>query len=300
MLCRYGNEAHLNSPQPQAVVFLVTGTEDQWPQLDLSSVQGISMPPPASSLQIGPVLVAPNTTASSGLYKLTIRVGGLPEPLVVPFRFTNASGWTQEQTAAQQRKNNLQGQVNTHSASLHAKRSETRKLEESIQQALQGAQNSLGQSVTLQNWEQAIRHCQLKLQHLPPARSLHMRYQVLHPQQRTELGLVPGVIGFAYELLHVANEDDARLLSWCAAGNLQILFVMTWKAQEAVEALWSQWGLTQTQRLTFVPLEGLDPLRAGLQQQALPHEGASAEHDCNSKHGMFTKQCSCSMCTCRP
>ena len=243
------------------------------PQLDLASVPGISMLPSASSTQIGPVSVALNTNAGSGAYQLSVRVAGVPEPLLVPFRFTDASAWTEERTAAQQSRDCAQTQVNEYTAMLGTKRERLDTSKKLIHHALQSATNSLGQPVNVANWEQTSINCNSGLQHLPHPRQTHVRQPMLDQQQKAQLSMVPGVIGFAHELLFVADDDAARLLSWLAQGSLNHLFVADWAAQARVEQLWRQWGLISRFRLTFVPLEGLHTLQTDLRNQALPHAG---------------------------
>ncbi len=245
----------------------------QCPQLDLASVQGISMSPAQSNLLLGPVLVAANTTAASQAYSLSIKVAGVPEALSVAFNFTDAAGWTEDQQAAQQRRSEAQRSVNTHIASLGAKRGHSADAKEAVRRALAGAQESLGTAVNLGNWGQIQKESQQQLQALPAPRRMHMQGQLLHPQRRAELNTIPGVIGFGYELIHVINDDDARLLSWYACASLRILFVTTWAAQKLVEDKWSEWGLTASQSLDFVVLEAVSPMQTNLQQQRLPHEG---------------------------
>ena len=231
------------------------------------------MSPAQSSVLLGPVLVAANATAASQAYSLSIRVAGVQEALSVAFNFTDAAGWTKDQQAAQQRRSEAQRSVNTYIASLGAKRSHSADIEEAVQQALAGAQDSLDTAVNLDNWGEIQNECQQRLQALPAPRGMHMQRPPLHPQWRAELSTIPGVIGFGYELIHVINDDDARLLSWYAQASLHILFVTTWAAQRLVEAKWSEWGLTASQSLYFVVLEAVSPMQTDLQQQSLPHEG---------------------------
>ncbi|DBA95953.1 TPA: hypothetical protein ACH3X1_001474 [Trebouxia sp. C0004] len=61
---------------------------------------------------------------------------------------------------------------------------------------------------------------------------------------------------FGYELIHVINNDGARL-SWYAQTSLHILFVTTWAAQKIVGTKWTEWGLTASPSLDFVVLEAV-------------------------------------------
>ncbi len=293
LLYRFGNAAQLDSSEAQPVSISVTDSTGQraaaqCPQLDPPSVQGISMSPAQSSLLLGPVLVAANATAASQAYSLSIRVAGVPQALIVAFNFTDAAGWTQDQQAAQQRRSEAQRSVNTHTASLGAKRGHSAEAEEAVQRALAGAQNSLGAAVNLDNWGQIQEECQQHLRGLPAPRGMHMQRQVLRPQRRVELSTVPGVIGFGYELIHVINDDDARLLSWYAQASLHMLFVTTWAAQKLVEAKWTEWELTTSQRLNFVVLEAVSPMKTDLHQQRLPHEGLLLNDSNHCMHAICT------------
>lgn len=231
------------------------------------------MSPTDSKIQLGPVLASANAAATSGAFSLTIRVAGVPEPLVVPFTFTDAAGWSHEQQAAQQRKHEAQRRVDASTASLGAKRGAAAGAAQAVQRAMSGAERSLDISVTLDNWHHVVSHCQAELQRLPTPRPLHLRTQMLQHQQKAEISLIVGVIGFGYDLICVTADDDARLLSWYAHGSLESLYVRTWAAAEAVEAKWKEWGLVRGHQLTFVILEGLTPLHQDLQRQWLPHQG---------------------------
>ena len=231
------------------------------------------MSPAQSSVLLGPVFVAPNATAGSQAYSLSIRVAGVLEAVSVPFNFIDAAGWTEDHQAAQQRRSEAQRSVNTYTVILGAKRGHSADAKEAVRQALTGAQDSLGKAVNLANWGQIQKECQQQLQALPAPRGIHMQRQLLHPERRAELSTIPGVIGFGCELIHVINDDDARLLSWYAQASLRILFVTTWAAQKMVGDKWSEWGLTASHSLDFVVLEAVSPMQTGLQQQRLPHKG---------------------------
>ena len=256
-------------------VSAVSKNEDgdaQCPQLDPRSLYSLSMPAADSSISLGPVLVAAGTAASNAPYHLIITVAGVPEPLTVPFTFTDASGWTQEKSAAEQRRSGAQRLVNGLTVARSQKQGNIQAAQESVDQALAAAQGAFGHAVNMDNWAHAKIHCQAdwdRLHQLPLPRPLQLARPKLHEWQRAELSRVPGVIGFAYELLYVADDDQARLLSWFAGNKLEDLFVTTSETKNMVKQLWARWGFMHTQSLNIVYLSnssGSGPL---------PHTGDS-------------------------
>ena len=272
--CRFGNSAALDGDEARAVTFNVSIVHSQAveeqpsPQLDVSSTQSIMMPPLTSTVAVGPTLVAAGTAASNGPYQLSIRVAGVPQPLEVPFTFTDASGWTQEMAAAQQRRDDAQRKHDGLTMAACNNRGCTQKLETQVDEALCGAHRQLGNLVNMNNWLQARAHCEAALQEIPPARPIWLAQPLLHERQKAELRRVPGVIGFAHELLTVADDDQARLLSWFAQNSMWDLILATWDPRDHVRHLWSQWGLMGSKRLTLVSLSSPDSA-----QHKLPHEG---------------------------
>ena len=220
-----------------------------------------------STVALSPVLVAPDTSASSGCYQLSIRVHGVPEPLVVPFTFTDASGWSQEMQAAQLGRDDAQRRVNELTAALAVSRGRTQNLEAAAESALARAQRQLNIAVGINNWQQVRDGCQLELQQLPDGRPARLTHCLVTREQRAQLDTVPEVIGFAHELLYVAGDDEARLLSWFSQGCMWDLFVTDAKCKPQILRLWSVWGL-MGQRLTIRPLPFITATAAWL-----PHSG---------------------------
>lgn len=244
----------------------------QCPQLDPSSLQILSMPAAESSIALDPVLVAEGSAAVHGLYHLTISVAGVPEPLVVPFTFTDASGWTHEKTAAEQSRGEAQRRVNELTATVCQNRGRTQEAQAAIRRILHAAGSQVGRLISLDDWPQASAHCQhelYQLQQLPAPRQVRVARPVLQGWQKAQLDQVPGVIGFAYELLYVADDDQARLLSWFARGSLEDLFVAAWETKDGVQALWASWGLMNKHSLNIVHV----PSHSSSRQGALPHSG---------------------------
>lgn len=241
-------------------VSAVSKSEDgdaQCPRLDQRSLHMLSMPAADSSVSLGPVLVAQGCAASNAPYHLNIWVVGVPEPLTVPFTFTDASGWTQEKSAAEQRRNEAQRLVNGLTVSRGQKRGQTVTAQDLVDEALRAAEGSLGHAVSMDNWIHAKDRCQAEwdqLHQLPAPRPLQVARPKLLDWQRAELDRVPGVIGFAYELLYVADDDQARLLSWFAGNKLEDLFVTTSGTKNAVKQLWARWGFMNTKTLNIVYL----------------------------------------------
>lgn len=277
--CRYGNPALLAGREAADVVCGVSAVskckdgDAQCPQLDPRSSHILSMPAADSSMSLGPVLVAEGCAASNAPYHLTIRVAGVPEPLTVLFTFTDASGWTQEKSAAEQRRNEAQRFVNGLTAAMGQKRGNIQTAQESVDQALQAVQGLLGHAVSIENWAHAKDRCQAewdRLHQLPASRPLHLACPKLLDWQRVELDQVPGVIGFTYELLYVADDDQARLLSWFAGNKLEDLFVTTPGTKNAVKQLWARWGFMNSKSLNIVYLSSSSG------PSALPHTGDPA------------------------
>lgn len=242
----------------------------QSPQLEPQSLHNLSMPAADSSISLGAVLVAEGCAASNASYHLNIRVAGVPESLTVPFTFTNASGWTQERSAAEQRRNEAQRLVNALTAAGCNSRGKIQDARRAVQQVLEAAQGDLGRTINMGNWAQEKQYCQSEWDRLhqhPAPRPVQLARPKLLEWQRAELDRVPGVIGFAYELLYVADDDRARLLSWFAGKKLEDLFVTTAGTKNVVKKLWARWGLMHSQSLDIVYLSNSP--RPG----PLPHTG---------------------------
>ena len=228
------------------------------------------MPAAGSSMLLGPVLVAENCAASNAPYHLIIRVAGVPQPLIVPFTFTDASEWTQEQTAAEQSRKEALGRVNVLTAAVCQNRGQVQSARSAVEHVLEAAQGQLAHVINMANWAQEKQRYQDEwdlLHQLPATRQVQVARPKLQDWQRAELDRVPGVIGFVYELLYVADDDQARLLSWFAGGRLEDLFVTTSATKNAVKELWTRLGLMRTQSLNIVYLQSSS--RPG----ALPHTG---------------------------
>lgn len=249
----------------------VSKSEDgdaQCPQLALWDT--LSMPAAASSMSLGPVLLAEGCAASNALYHLVITVAGVPEPLTVPFTFTDASGWTQEKSAAKQRTNQAQQQVNELTAAVGKNRGDVHDAAAQVDRVLEAAQGALGHAINLDNWTHVRNQCQAewnRLHQLPPPRPAQIARPKLSERQRAELDRVPGVIGFVHELLYVADDDEARLLSWFAGSKLEDLFVANAETKNAVRGLWERWGLMGRQSVNIVYLS------TSSQPGPLPHSG---------------------------
>ena len=293
---RYDNSAQLEGSEA-AVVMLIVGPATagqagaQCPQLDPSHLHKISMTAADSRIALGPVLVAGGSAAVHGLYHLTISVAGVPEPLVVPFTFTDASGWTHEKAAAEHSRSEAQKRVNELTATGCHNRGRTQDAQEAVQRVLDVAEARLGSVIGLDDWPQASAYCQnelYRLQQLPAPRQLRVARSVLQPWQKAQLDRIPGVIGFAYQLLYVADDDQARLLSWFARSTLEDLFVAAWETKEDVQALWGSWGLMNTHSLNIVHV----PEHSSSRQGALPNSGDA------HKSTVPELPCSCVLVTC--
>lgn len=242
----------------------------QCPQLALFSLDSLSMPAAASSMTLGPVLLAEGCAASNALYHMIIKVAGVPEPLTVPFTFTDASGWTQEKSAAKQRTHEAQQQVNVLTAAVGKNRGDVHDATAQVERVLEAAQGPHGHAINLDNWTHVKNQCQAEwnqLHQLPAARPVQIARPKLNDWQRAELDRVPGVIGFVHELLYVADDDEARLLSWFAGSKLEDLFVANAETKNAVRGLWDRWGLMGRQSVNIVYLSTSS--RPG----PLPHSG---------------------------
>lgn len=271
---RYGNPVQLTDREAGAVtleVRAVSKSEDRdakCPQL--APLDTLSMPAAASSMTLGPVLLAEGCAARNAVYHLVIRVAGVPEPLVVPFTFTDASGWTQEKSAAKQRTHEAQQQVNVLTAAVGRNRGDVHDATAQVERMLEAAQGALGHAINMDNWTQVQNQCQAewnRLHQLPAARPVQIAHPKLSERQRAELDRVPGVIGFVHELLYVADDDQARLLSWFAGSRLEDLFVANAETKNAVRGLWERWGLMGRQSVNIVYLT------AGSRPGPLPHSG---------------------------
>lgn len=265
---RYNNPALLEGSAAAALTLQVSTAasqlDGQCPKLYPCSLQNLSMPAANSSVALGPVLVAEYSAAANGPYHLIIRVAGVPEPLVVPFTFTDASGWTDEKAAAEQRRSEAQRRVNELTATVCYNRGRTQDAQAAVERTLDAVESQLGSAVSLDDWPGASARCQQeldRLQQLPTSRQVRVAHPVLQGWQRAHLGQVSGVIGFAYELLYVTDADQARLLSWFARSNLEDLFVTAWETKDAVQALWSKWGLMRTRSLNIVHVPQHDSSR---------------------------------------
>lgn len=274
MYCRFGNPAVLDGVEARVVTLSISALprqaaeEQPCPQLDASGLQSIMIPAAVSSIAIGPIVVTADTVANNGQYQLRIRVDGVPQPLEVPFTFTDASGWTQEVAAAQEKTVGAQRKHNGLTMASCNNRKCTQKLEKDVNDALCEAQRQLRNVVNINNWPQARADCEAALQQLPPSRPVRLAEPLLHEGQKAALRRVPGVIGFAHELLTVADVDQARLLSWFAQNSMWDLFLDSWDPRDHVRHLWAQWGLMDSARLTLVLLSSPDNV-----QHSLPHEG---------------------------
>ena len=270
-------------------VSAVSKSEDghaQCPRLDPRSLHTLSMPAAESSVSLGPVMVAEGCAASPVSYHLKIRVAGVSEPLTVPFTFTDASGWTQEKSTAEQRRSEAQRLVNGLTVTMGQERGNIQTAQNMIDQALAAAQGPLGHAVNVHNWAHANNRCQAewdRLHQLPAPRPLQLDRPKLHQWQRAELDRVPGVIGLAYELLYVADDDQARLLSWFAGNKLEDLFVTSPATKNRVKELWKRWGFMLTHSLDIVYLSSY----SGPGQ--LPHTGGALLcHSCLVSYLPFT------------
>ena len=232
------------------------------------------MQPSAASTAIGPICVAGSTGQVFGNYCLLIQVDSVPDPLRVVFNFTNASQWTREHAEAKLRADEAKRQLDACLREVNTQESRVTALSAQITSKLAAAGTASQQGVSLGNWQAISQTFLARLQQLPvprPAKSS----QLVTQAEKHHLLQIPGVLGFVYDHLGVADETDARLLSWYAQLKLSWLVVSTWSAKLAVEDLWiRQWK--KRQQLTLLPLDRVSQAPPNLLQLNLPHAGISS------------------------
>lgn len=227
--------------------------------------------PAATSTLLGPVLVRSNTGNRDGNYQLVLQINHVPKSLEIPFIFNNASQWTQELTDAKHSKDEADRRLRDCLAQLSDQQAAVNTMQNQISERLAHAQQQFPVPVSAANWQQVRDSCHGELMHLPQPRAATVPLNTrLSDAEKSTLHQIPGVLGFVYDLLSVADNTDARLLSWFAQRSLLNLVVATWEAKLAVEHLWlHQWG-KHNQRLTIWPLSTMRRAHAQLQSQVVP------------------------------
>lgn len=273
VILRFGNLVTLTAPRNISVSIEDPSRPSyagpQLPKLDpVNSIQ-LSMPESAATA-VGPFLVAMNTGSKFGNYCLMLQVADVPNPLQMEFTFTDASKWSDDCIDAQHQKEEADRLLSSCIQNRASQQKRVCELDSQIAQKLAAAQTASHQP-NASNWQDIQQDCLTRRQQLPMPRAARLRSGLVNPTQKQALHQIPGVLGFACDLLGVTDEPDAKLLSWYAQFDLSTLVVATWDAKLAVEDLWTQqWH--KGQQLTILPLDQVSTSPDVL-GRALPHRG---------------------------
>lgn len=232
-----------NAQSLEVKVQLQEQQEQEWidaPDLQLDPASSAKrLPLTVGEVSFGPIYVQQGSGPREGRHCLRISlVDGAKlglHPFRVPFDLVNASATSAALQEATEQLNIASAKVKQ----LQQQLKQVQKLFEGQEQSLRKKILNAGKyvpkalPVNTNNISSVLHTCQQSLVDLPDQR------QPRYPAQptealRQELLAIPGVLGFISDLVHVTDDDDARLLSFQAGPKLQVLVVRDWDARLAI------------------------------------------------------------------